>query len=117
MPERVLLAAAEEGRAESGALFRRLVYLTAFRLLIVTALLGATVWVTLRPGDELDAPLSYLLYGLIAFVYGASLGYLWLLRRRRSLQGLAYAQVVGDICLAAFLVYLTGGADSLFTLM
>lgn len=107
----------DEGSDGSGPLFRRLVYLTAFRLLIVTALLGATIWVTLRPGDELDGATALLLYGLIAFVYGASLGYLWLLRVRKSLQAVAYAQVAGDILLASFLVYLTGGADSLFTLL
>lgn len=105
------------GETGSGSLLSRLVYLTAFRLLLVTALLGATLWVTLRPGDELDGPTALLLYGTIAFVYGASLGYLWLLRLRRRLQAVAYAQVAGDICLATFLVYLTGGADSLFTLM
>lgn len=110
---------AQEPGAEAGrdSLLSRLVYLTAFRLLLVSALLGATLWVTLRPGDELDSPTALMLYGIIAFVYGASLGYLWLLRQRRRLQAVAYAQVAGDIGLATFLVYLTGGADSLFTLM
>lgn len=110
---------AQEAGAEAGtgSLLSRLVYLTAFRLLMVSALLGATLWVTLRPGDELDGATALMLYGIIAFVYGASLGYLWLLRLRRRLQAVAYAQVAGDIGLATFLVYLTGGADSLFTLM
>lgn len=101
----------------SASLLRRLLYLTAFRLLIVTSLLGTTVWVTLRPGDELDGTTTVLLYGIIGFVYAASLGYLWLLRLRKNLRLLAYARVAGDILLATFLVYLTGGADSLFTLL
>lgn len=101
----------------SSSLLKRLIYLTAFRLLIVTALLAATVWVTLRPGDQLDGATTFLLYGLIGFVYAASLGYLWLLRQRRRLRRVAYAQIAGDVLLATFLVYLTGGADSLFTLL
>lgn len=115
MSERDLLA--HETSGERTSLFRRLVFLTAFRLLIVTALLGATLWVTLRPGDELDNATSFLLYGLTGFIYAASLAYLWLLRARKRLWAVAYAQVAGDILLATFLVYLTGGADSLFTLM
>lgn len=109
--------APESAVGERTSLFRRLVFLTAFRLVIVTVLLGATLWVTLRPGDQLDNPTSVLLYGLTGFIYAASLGYLWLLRARRRLRAVAYAQVAGDVLLAAFLVYLTGGADSLFTLM
>ncbi len=102
---------------DATGLFTRLTYLTAFRLVIVTALLGATAWVSLRPSVDYAWKIFVLLYGLIAFVYAASLGYLWLLRRRQQLQPLAYAQVVGDLLVATFLVYVTGGADSLFTFM
>ena len=99
------------------ALHRRLTYLTALRLVIVTALLGATTWVTLRPTQELGPALDALLYGLVVFIYAASIGYLWLLKNRRRLQALAYAQVAGDLLVATFLVYLTGGAESIFALM
>lgn len=105
------------GRTSDAALYTRLTYLTAFRLVIVTALLGATIYVTLRPDDDLGGPLAVLLYGLVTFVYAVSLGYLWVLRARRQLGSLAYAQVAGDVLVATFLVYLTGGADSLFVLM
>lgn len=98
-------------------LFVRLTYLTAFRLVTVTSLLGATAWFTLRPGEGLGALPERLLYSLITFVYVGSLVFLWLLRRRHQLRSVAAAQVVGDILVATYLVYLTGGADSLFTLM
>lgn len=98
-------------------LFTRLMYLTAFRLVIVTALLGATSWFTLRPGQSLGTVTERLLYTLIAFIYVVSLIYLWILRKRRQLPSLAAAQVIGDVLVATYLVYLTGGADSLFTLM
>lgn len=115
MPESFGVNAAPFEPDES--LHRRLTILTAARLAIVTALLGATAWVSVKPDESLGGPLSALLYGLIGFVYSASLAYLWWLRRRRRLQSLAIAQVVGDLALATFLVYLTGGADSLFTLL
>ena len=53
-----------ETRAEfESGLFKRLTYLTAFRLVIVTALLGATTWVSLKPVDEFAFPVSALLFG------------------------------------------------------
>lgn len=108
---------AREPAAAEVRLYRRLTYLTAFRIVIISALLGATTWVSVKPDEELGGPLSALLYGVSSFVYAASLAYLWLLRRRRQLKALAYAQVAGDLLVATFLVYLTGGADSIFTLM
>ena len=105
------------GDAEAAGLFTRLTYLTAFRLVIVTTLLAATTWVAFRPGNDYGGTVFAALYGLVTFVYVVSLGYLWLLKRRQQLQSLAYAQVVGDLLVATFLVYVTGGVDSLFTLM
>jgi two-component system sensor histidine kinase PilS (NtrC family) len=109
---------APSAEAEASGLYNRLTYLTAIRLVLVTALLGGTAWQSLRAGEPVNNwTLTVLLYGLVAFVYAVSLGYLWLLRRRRQLQPLAYAEVAGDLLVATFLVYLTGGYDSLFTLM
>lgn len=102
---------------ESGGLYRRLIWLTALRLVFGTALLGATTHLSLRPGSSLDGPAQALLYTIITFLYAASLGYLALLRKRVQLRSLAYAQVAGDLLAATFLVYVTGGADSLFTLL
>jgi two-component system sensor histidine kinase PilS (NtrC family) len=110
------IAAAREEPVGAG-LFTRLTYLSAFRLATVTALLGATTWLALRMDETFTGPVVALLYTIVAFVYAASLGYLWLLRRRRLLQPLAYAQIAGDLLVATFLVYVTGGVDSLFTLM
>ena len=99
------------------ALYRRLVWLTAFRLLTVTALLAATVVLSFRAGDPLTGPVAGLLYGLIAAMYALSLGYIVTLRRRSKLGALALGQIAGDVLTATFLVYLTGGPDSLFTIL
>ncbi len=105
------------GTATDPSLHRRLTLLTALRLGIVTALLCATTYVTLSPQQTLEPALVALLFGIIAFIYAASLAYLWLLRKRRLLGTVAWAQVVGDLLVATFLVYLTGGVESLFTLL
>jgi len=98
-------------------LFARLTWLTAIRLVVVTALLGMTAWVSLRSPDEFEARMQALLFGIAGFVYAVSVGYLFVLRGRRQLAWLAQAQVAGDMIMATYLVYITGGADSVFTLM
>ncbi len=97
------------------ALYRKLVWLTAFRLLTVTALLLATIGLGGRP-EPLISTVPGLLYGLIGGIYALSLGYIVALKRWRRLDSLAFWQVAGDVCIASFLVYLTGGSESLFTI-
>ena len=98
-------------------LYQKLLALTGVRILVGTALLGATAWLTLTPGEEFVRSVEGLLYGIIASVYVGSLIAIFFLRSGRYLKQIAYAQIFGDIASATGLVYLTGGAESIFTIL
>ncbi len=108
-----------EPSREQADLYRKLVWVTFFRVAIITVLLGATAVLTFTERDSLTSPVQDLLYRLTVFVYLASLAYLLVLRvgRPRHYPALAYVQVFGDVALATFLVWVTGGADSIFSFL
>ena len=104
--------------AVSPDLYRKLVALTAARLAVGTALLGATAWLTVGPSAiAFGRPVEGLLYGIIGSIYFGSLVAVFFLRAGRWLQQIAYAQVGADVVAATGLVYLTGGAESIFTIL
>jgi two-component system, NtrC family, sensor histidine kinase PilS len=108
------LAAIRRGGRD--ALFRKLVWLTLFRLVTVTVLLGGTVaaaWTTPGFMGEVAGPL----FRLVLVTYVVSLGLALGLRWRAALHVLAYAQVTLDVVIAAAVVWLTGFSESVFVFM
>jgi two-component system sensor histidine kinase PilS (NtrC family) len=103
-------------RRLAGDLYGKLVLLTGIRLLVGTALLVATAFLTLRSGI-LPAGAAAALYWIVGAVYLGTLLSVLLLRERRHLGGLAYGHIVGDLLAATLFVYLTGGAESIFTIL
>jgi two-component system sensor histidine kinase PilS (NtrC family) len=104
----------EPRRAEDDGLYRKLAWLTLFRLVIITVLLGGTAVVTWRTRDQSDtAPL----YRLIFFTYLVSLGLATSLRARRWLVQLAYGHIAVDVALASVVVALTGWSESVFVFL
>ncbi len=101
---------------EEGALFRKLVWVTLFRVALVTVLLGATLAVTVRTATE-DADPAAPLYGLIVGTYAVSLAFALLLRWRRWLAAMAYAQIALDVAIAGRVVWLTGRSESVFVFL
>jgi two-component system sensor histidine kinase PilS (NtrC family) len=98
-------------------LYRKLLLLTGVRLLVGTALLFATAWLTLSGGESFGRRVDVLLYATIGSIYFASLIAVVFLRSGRHLKAVAYAQIAGDVLSASGLVYLTGGAESIFTIL
>ena len=95
-------------------LHRKLVWLTVFRVITVTVLLGGTAFVSLGAGDPAGlAPL----YVIVGVSYAASAAFGLALRRRAFLVITAYAQLVLDVGVAAAVVALTGGSESVFIFM
>lgn len=114
-------AAAEAGSAGDAAagdaaLHRKLVWLTLFRMATVTVLLGGTALVSWQVGSASD-PSTRPLYAVVLVSYVASLGFALALRARRADVPIAYAQVGLDVALAAVVVAITGGAESMFVFM
>lgn len=107
---------ADAGARRGEALHRKLTWLTFFRLVMVTVLLGGTAAIS---GDADPAVRDQVrwLYTLIAGTYLVSLAFAWVLRVRRGLVPLAYAQVALDVAIAAAVAALSGGVASPFVFM
>jgi two-component system sensor histidine kinase PilS (NtrC family) len=95
---------------------RKLVWLTLFRLAIVTVLLGGTAAV-MGPLGLGAAASTRPLYVVIVATYAASLLFAALLRAGRGLRALAYAQIVLDTAIAAAVIAGTGLSESVFVFM
>jgi two-component system sensor histidine kinase PilS (NtrC family) len=97
-------------------LYRKLVLLTGVRLLVGTALLVATAWLATER-EPIPRRIETFLYWIIGGIYFASLISVFLLRQKRYLSALAHAHIAADVVAATGLVYLTGGAESIFTIL
>ena len=116
-PPGVRVDGASHLAGERSELYRRLLWLAAFRVAAVTVLVGTTAVITFKGGEPLGGQSTISLSTLAVGTNLLQIGVVLLLRLRRWLEGLAYVQIVGDVAFAAALVYLTGGADSLFTFL
>lgn len=106
-----------EEAVPSGDLARKLLWLTAFRMVATTLILGiVAVRLLLKPPTAELSREDSISFVLIALVYGASLLQAVILRSGRvRVRVAAYVQIAEDVVLASALVYLTGGVDSPFT--
>jgi len=104
------------GERPQGGLYGKLVLLTGIRLAVGTALLAATAWPTLKH-DPFPRTVEALLFAIVALIYFGSLVATFLLRTRRYLDWVAHGQIAADVVAATGLVYLTGGAESIFTVL
>ena len=101
---------------EGAGLYKKLVLLTGIRLAVGTALLIATAWLTLGH-EPFPRAIERWLYAIIGLIYVASLIATFLLRAGRNLAIVGHFQIAADVVAATGLVYLTGGAESIFTIL
>lgn len=95
---------------------RRLQWVLGGRLIIATVLLGATMYLALDAIRYGRFTPTFLLI-LISAIYGSSILFgVWLLRGRRE-HRVAAAITTLDVLLITGLVYLTGGAGSIFSFL
>ena len=106
------------GALAGGDLHKKLVWLTLFRIVMITVLLGGTAIVNWQVGaqaNEVVAPL----YVVVAVTYAASIVLAFLLRAHAALldRWIAAAQIALDVGLAVAVVATTGVTESVFVFM
>lgn len=104
--------------APGDGLYRRLVWMTLLRIAVVSILLASAAALLFRADEKVLGAVEQALFSIVIVTYAASLGYLFVLRSAASWhRRLAWAQVAGDVLIAACLVWLTGGAESILVFM
>lgn len=96
---------------------RKLPWIMALRVGIVTLLLGGMVALNAGSVDDLDAPTSHFLLVVISATYALTLGYALLFRRVGSQIWFAHVQLATDLVAWTAVVYATGGPVSGFTFL
>lgn len=87
------------------------------RLVLTTLLLGATIFFQLRESRTFFVDPAIPLYILVGATFCLSLVYVFSLPMMTDLQVFSFVQVVVDVLYTTVLVYFTGGASSVFTLL
>lgn len=89
----------------------------AFRVAIVTLLMGATAFIHLKEGGGLLAHSVVPIYILVGTSYLVTLLSLITLKLVKKSDWFANLQVAADTLLATALIYITGGMDSIFSFL
>jgi len=95
-------------------LYHRLKWLTFFRLLFTTLLLGGAAYIHSEGVSSFLTPPLVAIYSLTVGVFFLSIIYALLLNRLRHHQRFALFQVSGDTLIVSVMIYLTGGFSSVF---
>jgi two-component system sensor histidine kinase PilS (NtrC family) len=95
----------------------RLQRLMFLRVVFVSLLLGASVFIQIRQTRTYFGNIQTTHYALIVTIYFLSFVYVVLLKRLKSLIRLAYAQLLVDTLLVTAIIYSTGGIESIFSFL
>ncbi|MEW6667234.1 MAG: ATP-binding protein [Thermodesulfobacteriota bacterium] len=101
-------------QAELSGRLQRLMFM---RVLFVSALLGASVFIQGRATRTYFGEIQTAHYFLIAAIYCFTVFYILLLKVMRDLEKLAYLQLLVDTFLVTAIIYTTGGIESYFSFL
>ncbi len=101
--------------APGAELRRRMTRLMAVRTVVISLVLGLTIWVGDVAGVPRDAPAYLVLIAAVIATYALTIVHALLLRGGVDPNRLVWAQLVGDLAITSVLVYVTGGAQSAYT--
>jgi len=87
------------------------------RVLFVSLLLGASVFVEVKESKTAFGDIQTYHYLLIAAIYCITVLYVILLKRLNNLIRFAYVQLLGDTVLVTAIIYATGGIESIFSFL
>ncbi|MCF8082501.1 MAG: PAS domain-containing protein [Deltaproteobacteria bacterium] len=96
---------------------RRLQILMLMRVLFVSLLLGALIFIQARETRSYFGDIHSAHFFLLAAVYIISIVYVLLLRLFRNILLQAYVQLLFDSLFITLFVYITGGIDSIFSFL
>ena len=96
---------------------KKLHWLMLLRVVVITFLLGITILIQLKQTPLYFTPFLIYLYILIGTVYFLTFVYAFIINRIKNLPFFAYLQIILDIFLITFLIYSTGGKESIFSFM
>lgn len=98
--------------------WQRLKLLIVGRVIILSIFLLITFYLgTLKPVFPVSSTLLYFIYAFIVMMYLLSVFYTLLLKKEKYFYLNVYTQLIADICLVSFLVYLTGSMGSNYSLL
>jgi two-component system sensor histidine kinase PilS (NtrC family) len=101
-------------RAELSSGLQRLMFL---RVLFVSLLLGASLFIQAKATKTYFGDIQTSHYALIAVIYCLSFVYIVLLKRSKNLVNIAYLQLILDTFLITAIIYATGGIESIFSFL
>lgn len=96
---------------------KKLHWLMLLRVAVITFLLGITILIQLKQTPSYLTPFLIYLYIVIVIIYFLTFIYAFIINRIKNLPFFAYLQIILDIFLITFLIYSTGGKESIFTFM
>jgi two-component system sensor histidine kinase PilS (NtrC family) len=101
--------------AAATGLRRRVTYLMLFRLVLISLVLGATIFLSTLGDYDIASPYSLILFAIIGTTYLLTVIYAVALQRGFDPARLGDVQMVADLATTALLVHVTGGASSAYT--
>jgi two-component system sensor histidine kinase PilS (NtrC family) len=101
-------------RKVNKVVLRRLQFLMLIRVIIISIILGITVLLQLKEGKSYLSTYLVYLYFLVGIIYFLTFIYALLINFIKTLVSLAYTQIIIDVLLISFLIYITGGTGSVF---
>jgi len=101
--------------APRGELARRLTWLMLLRTVVISLVLGLSLWLGVRAEVSVTAPSQLMLLGVVVVTYLGTIVYAVLLRGGVAADRLVWPQLAGDLAVTTALVYVTGGAQSAYT--
>ncbi|MBK9032533.1 MAG: PAS domain-containing protein [Myxococcales bacterium] len=96
-------------------LARRLTRLMLVRTVIISLVLGLSLWLGSGGSAAMRAPAERLLLGVVVVTYLSTIVYAVAMRRGVAPERLVWPQLAADLAITTVLVYVTGGAQSAYT--
>ncbi len=114
-PADSLAGPAPVAAASGDGVGRRLIWLMVLRTVVISLVLGLTIWLGSLDATGATSSPQLFLTGIVVATYVSTIVYALLLRSGADPERLVWPQLGGDLVITTVLVYVTGGAQSAYT--